>query len=379
MTALATAILAGTVLVAVPGVGPPLPAYEELDEMPGIVRPPTRSIGEGRTGMEWSSVISFDGDLLLLDDRKGPVVPAAGSTPHLAPESQEARDLVLFRMKGESLERAWAAPFRRDIVEPGHPFLNLEAMAALGPHLYLMASHAPRRDGSYRAERQVVLRLTTGRERRVDWRATRLREAIPDVLDQLPELAASVSDADVDPSEREARISIEGMVRLQGTEDFLLGLRNPKATVPGHADPRCEKAAIVLRVKGLADLFDGGDARPRLSVHALLCMGDRGIAAMAWDPDSASYLIAASRPPGGSGETILWQWDPRPCADPALHERMRFTHLRLEGIDRVASGPWQGKLALAFDSHYYAGARRPENVNEGSLVIVDRRLPSLCP
>jgi len=377
LTATLAVILAAAALVTVPGAGPEIPAFEELDELPGIVVAPTRAVGATGTGMEWSSVVSFDGELLLLDDTRGPVTPAAGSTPPLAPETEAERGLVLFATDGASLARAWAEPFRRDVIGPGHDFLALQSMAVHGPHLYLMASHAPRRDGSFRAERQVVLRLTAGEQRRVEWSATHLREALPAVVEQVPELAASVAEEDVDPTDRERLISIEGMVRLQGSDDFLLGLRNPKANVPAQADPRCRQAAIVLRMQGLAALFETG-ARPGLSLYALLCLGDRGIAAMAWDPTSESYLIAASRPPGGVGETSLWQWDPRPCADPPLQERMRFTHLRLEGIDRIASGPWQGKLALAFDSHYYAGARRSENVNEGSLVIVDAPLPSLC-
>lgn len=385
LAAIPVTILA--VVVSIPGSSlegrdhDPVPEYEELEELPRIVVEPSRSVTERRVGMEWSSVASFDGDLLLLDDRKGPVEPAAESRPVLAPESRDAKGLVLFRIDTESepvkLERAWVEPFRRDVALRNHRYSNLEAMASLGPHLYLLGSHAPRRDGSFDRDRQVAIRLTAGPRRVAEWKEIRLRDALASLTAEIPELAASVATTDVDPHQREEQIDIQGLARLPGSEDLLVGLRNPHVSVPGSDDPRCRDAAVVLRLHGPDRIFDA-DERPRLSAHAFLCLSDRGVAGLAFDPASGSYLVAVSRMPGGKGPTSLWQWDPRPCARPPLRELMRFSHLRLEGVTRIESGRLRGKLALAFDSHYYAGARRARNTNEGSFVVIDQPLDSMC-
>jgi hypothetical protein len=367
-------------IVSLPTAGAPTPPeVARLEELPGIALGPYTSVGQERRGLEWSSVASFGGELLLLDDRTGPVVPGPDSEPFYVREGDTARGLVLFRVLVGGgpvrLERAWPGAFRAALAQGR--FANPEGMAARGAFLYLIGSHSHQRDGDFDPQRQEMLRLALSPEPRVLLRRVRLREALGPVAEEIPELAASRTRARVAPEAVPQQLDIEGLSVLPGSDDLLLGLRAPTASAPGVADGRCREAAVVLRLHEVDAIFDVG-AAPRLSPYAFLCFGDRGIAALDFDPASGSYLVAASRPPGGRGHTSLWQWDPRPCARAPLRELLRFSQLRLEGVARIEAGPYAGKLALAFDSHYFAGALRPQNTNEGSFVVLDLEVEDQC-
>lgn len=367
-------------IVSLPSAGAPTPPeVARLEELPRIALGPYTSVGQERRGLEWSSVASFGGALLLLDDRTGPVVPGASSEPLYSREGATAKGLVLFRVLTGGgpvrLERAWPSAFRAAFAEGR--IANPEGMAARDGLLYLIGSHSHQRDGDFDAQRQVMLRLALSPEPRVLLRRVRLREALGPVAEEIPELAPSQTRARVAPEDVPQQLDIEGLSVLPGTGDLLLGLRAPTASAPGSPDARCREAAVVLRLHDVDGIFDAG-AAPRLSSYAFLCFGDRGIAALDFDPASGSYLVAASRPPGGRGYTSLWQWDPRPCARAPLRELLRFSQLRLEGVARIAAGPYAGKLALAFDSHYYAGPLRPQNTNEGSFVVLELDVEDQC-
>lgn len=334
------------ILLAVLHAGPAMsevPVYSSLDSLPGLLMPAQHFVNppddQGNSkGLEFSSAIEFQGNLIVSDDENDVVrIDPLGNS--------DKPGYCLFRMVPAP---GWgnftvARPYREafdGVLANGGNFDDMECTTARGNTLYIMGSHSFNSSGQRRPARENIIRLRATPDGRAmaDIRPTGLRERLVSLLAGLPGMTLNAAQV-------EALLNVEGMTVDPKSGDILLGVKSPLIGA--------EEKAAVLRVSGVEEYFEGRTGELRVRLETLLDCNRSGISSIEYDPAQGGFLIAASfkEKMDDYAGSSLWLWS---GGNARPREICRFRQLALEGVCRITTGPFEGNLFLAFDQETYS-------------------------